>query len=163
MEYIGLTLGLGAALIIAYQDIKDREIHIAAFVLFFLGAISYGLLKENHEFVSNSLTNLGLVVIILAILVLFFRIKGRPIKVDKELGKGDLFMLAVLCLWFSPSEFILFYACSCVILSLIAILLLGTKKIDKGYPIPLAGGLAIFFMILFPFKSILISSLSYGY
>lgn len=163
VEYIGYFLGFIAALIIAYQDVKDREIHIAAFGLFFMGAISYAFFSGNDEFISNSLINLGLVAIILAILFLIWRIKGSPIRIDQQLGTGDLVMLVALCLWFSPEEFILFYAFSCAALSLMAILLLRIKKIDKDYPIPLAGGLAIFFMLLFPFKPFLLSGLSYGY
>ncbi|MEL6252620.1 MAG: prepilin peptidase [Bacteroidota bacterium] len=155
MEILCYILGLSSALIIAYQDIKSREIHIGAFLLFLLGALCSYFVEPSKEYFLNSFINLGMVLIIILILFLLFRLRGKEIRVNKELGAGDLVMLGILCFWFSPDEFILFYAISLSLFSIFILLLIALKKIDRSFHIPLAGGLAIFFLLFFPLRHML--------
>ena len=155
MESLAYILGISGALLIAYQDIKDREIHLLAFLLFLGGAISMYFFNPLPDYWKSSLINLGFVFFMLLAVYLIFRLRGKQLRINKELGLGDILMLGILCFWFNAEQFIFFYALSLSLFSLLALLFIRLRKADKDYPIPLAGGLAIFFLLFFPFRNIL--------
>lgn len=165
-EHISLGIGLLSAGFIGYQDLKDREIHLAAFIVFLAGAILHAFLTLRIAFMSEILINMGIISLIGFLLFLIFWLKGKKIQLDVELGMGDIVMLIALGFWFPPLQFILFYVFSLISLSLIAISFLAFKQVDTNYPIPLAGGLAIFFILLFPLRNVLfdplVNYLTYG-
>lgn len=138
-------------LLISFQDFKQREISWVLIPLIFLAFFFKATTSVTiSNLITNSLFNLAFIAIQLVILTAYISIKNKKMIniLHQHIGLGDLLFFIVLCLAFSPANFIVFY-----ILSLIATLagciiyikIFSKKMMDE---IPLAGGMASVLIIV---------------
>ena len=137
-------------LVVFVQDIFYRAISWFLIPLFFLTFTAKGiLLQPPSELAFNSLINLGFVLFQLLMLSLYMSIKNKkPVFiVNSYLGLGDILFFVVICLAFSPVNFIVFYLSSLIfiLLAFVAYTLI-VKNANKH--IPLAGIMAALMMVL---------------
>jgi hypothetical protein len=139
--------------IVLFQDFRTRQISwyliplllsLFIFKAFFLLSLS--------EITRNSLFNFIFILLQLLALTAYISFKKKKLTniINTYIGIGDVLFFIVICLSFSPANFILFYVLSNVII-LISFLAYNiiTKKSSKE--IPLAGGMAgvIILLIIF--------------
>jgi hypothetical protein len=126
--------------IIVYQDFKFRAVSWILFPL--LAAI---ILLENifiHAlpvFADFYLINFGFIAVQLVLITLYFSLRNkRWVKLwEQHLGAGDILFFLILCLFFSPVNFLLFYLGS-LIVTVVVVLVLRRVRTDMNV-IPLAG------------------------
>ncbi len=137
-------------LIIVIQDIRHRAIFWFLIPLLFIAFAAKGLLLlPITQLIRNFSINIGFVFFQLVILIIYISVKNkRPVFIiNSHLGLGDVLFLVVMCIVFSPVNFIVFYVGS-LIFSLIAFIsyMLTTRKASEN--IPLAGMIAILLVAL---------------
>ena len=126
--------------VIVYQDFKFRAV---SWILFPL--LASMLVLENifiHAlplFVDFYLINFCFVAAQLCLITLYLSIRNKKfIKIwDQHLGAGDILFFIILCLFFSPVNFLLFYIGS-LLFTVIVVLLLKRSYVGIAV-IPLAG------------------------
>ncbi len=141
---IGYILGLVSGLIIGIQDARHREITLWPILgLWGSGfAIQYG--KPWMVIVSDFSLNILFVALLMGILILYFRLRGKSSIMDSMIGWGDVLVLGAAGTWFNLPGYLLFYACSVVLALVISIGYLMVRKLDwRTYPIPLASYLVL--------------------
>ncbi len=132
-------------LVISFQDFKQREISWLlipfTFLALFLDATYF---ITSDLIIKNTLLNLAFVTVQLLLLTLYMSIKNKKITniLHQHLGLGDLLFFVVLCVAFSPINFIVFYLFSMMttLVGYIAYAVIFPKKNLKE--IPLAGAMA---------------------
>lgn len=133
-------------LLIAFYDFKYLAVPVGLFILTFLLAMARMLILNYYNNIWHySLINLTALALILtfSILILFV-LKGKLMNpFNSFIGVGDLLFFPVLCLSFSPINFIAFMIGSFGLILLIKPILFKSKN-----AIPLAGGLSIIYSIL---------------
>lgn len=146
MEILLTSIGVVAALGIAWSDFRIREIHIGWFAIMAIAGImyqiSYGTVNHMNDMLFNGLC-IGFMV---GSIWLIYRMKGEAKIMDKLLGWGDVVMLIVLGIWLSPLSFLLLFTTTSLILSVGILILQRRGRISQQYPIPLAGTLAVAFI-----------------
>lgn len=148
MYSILISLGFLAAIGIAWQDFRFRQIHILLLIALGLA----GLALPTHyvaERLQETLINFGLICFIFLFLFLILRFSHQGKIMDRMLGWGDVVMLFSLACWFGTFDFLCFYTFSTVLLSLGFGFALSLKKIKRNFPIPLAGAWAICFVLFY--------------
>lgn len=145
--------------VIAYQDFKYRAVSWYLFPLaFILLAVLQFQKYEMRVIGGNTGINLLLILIQFLLLGLYYSIKEKRIQIipGSRIGLGDVLLLVVLCLGFSPMNFVVF-----IILALISgLLVTGIIHLIVKNPnplIPLASylGLAYIFIIVLEFFRII--------
>lgn len=151
MDIFFTSIGMVSAGLIAWQDFKDREIHIAYLIAFSLAGIALFFYQKGWESLMQLIPSILMVSLLLLFLVLLTKIWcGKPVM-DRQLGWGDVFMLYGLACWWETYYFLIFYTLSSCLLAFIFLILQKQGKVSKGYPIPLAGIWAGAFLLFFPF------------
>jgi hypothetical protein len=148
-----LCLGL-----IAFQDFKQRQISWYLIPLsFFLVVYKAVNLIDTTVFIKHSIFNIVFVLIQLILLTTYISIKNKALTniVNTYLGIGDILFFIVVCIAFSPVNFIVFFIVS-MILTLIGFMLYSTFLKKAGTEIPLAGTMATALIILLITKKIMI-------
>ncbi|MEL6654571.1 MAG: hypothetical protein AAFQ87_27600 [Bacteroidota bacterium] len=139
-------LGLLAAAWIAWEDFRNREINILAFAAFaLLGVLSVPSLLS-PVFYLPRLLSLSIIVFMLGVIWLVFRRKGAAVM-DNQLGWGDVVMLLCLAIWLDTQTFLYLFTLTTSVLVIGYLILQRMGKLSTDHPIPLAGWLAISFMI----------------
>ncbi len=142
--------------IIIYQDFRYRGITWYLIPLIFIALIIKGLqVVDWKEQMNYFFLNTGIVLIQIAGVSLYFSIKNKRFIniINQHLGIGDVLILLVLCLCFSPPNFVLFLSVTLLVtllFSIAGIYIFGNKHIH----VPLAGYLAVYFNILLVFQMI---------
>ena len=145
MDYIIdgiLVVSLG---VVIYQDFKYRAVSWIVFPVLFVIAIFVALGKVGTiELLESSLINLGMLTLIFAGLTIYFSMKERVLIniINKQIGIADLLLLIVICLLFSPVNFIMYYVASLIVITMGSAVYLAYKK-DMKAEIPLAGAFSI--------------------
>lgn len=134
-----------ALLTIAYQDYKDRMVFwflypIVGFLGFFIQK-QYGLLWTVVAF--NTIVNLIFISIMLAILWMYAKLILKKKLINEAIGIGDILFFAFLSFCFPIVSFVFMFAMA-LIFSLVIHLIFSK---DKKETIPLAGYMAVFFLI----------------
>jgi len=133
-------------LLIAYQDIKYRHIHIILPILTCAGAIALNYI--NFSLV-NILSTLVFLAIVFLTMIIYFSVKrNKFINVLKgDIGLGDIVLLIAFIPLFAFRNYILFFT-SGMVFSLLLFAIF--HKFYKQKTIPLAGYLSIymFFILL---------------
>jgi Flp pilus assembly protein protease CpaA len=142
MQYL-ITLLLVVILAgIVFYDLKYLTIPLYLIIpVLVVSGIRSLLLNKAHIIFQMALINLtGTLVVILLSCILLFILKGRVFNpVNTLIGTGDLLFLPVLCISFSPVNYLVFFIGSSL---LIIIFRLFIKT--SGRLIPLAGMQSIF-------------------
>lgn len=131
-----------ALLWLTWQDFKDRAVYGWLFPVLLLLFLVKGIASERLSF-HDVLTNLLVLAMQFGLLSLYFWVKDRRFLMQGEhyLGWGDILMLLVLTVCFSPVNFIFFLVAGFfLVLSVVGVLRLAGKPIRY---IPLAGGQAL--------------------
>jgi len=132
---------------IAYQDFKQRAVHVALFIalaLLLLGLnLSIGFWEDKYP---QMLVNTLFLAFQFGVLLIYFRIKtGQWGQVmDRKLGWGDIAFLCCLTLYMSFLSFFLFYVISLFFVLLVTLIRKDWRNPEKG--IPLAGCQALLFI-----------------
>jgi hypothetical protein len=134
-----------ALLTIAYQDYKDRMVFwflypIVGLLGFFIQK-KYGLLWTVVAF--NTIVNLIFISIMLAILWMYTKLILKKKLINEAIGIGDILFFVFLSFCFPIVTFVFMFVMA-LIFSL-GIHLIFSK--DKKETIPLAGYMAVFFLI----------------
>ncbi|PXY43138.1 hypothetical protein DMB68_22335 [Flavobacterium hydrophilum] len=133
-------------ILIFFQDIKYRRIHIILPIVIF--GISFLIVPlKKYDLVEIFLFNTGFFFITLGILTLYMSLKSKKFlnPFEHYFGLGDLLFYVAITPLFLLKNYILYFILS----MLFAILMqLGLKKFIKEESVPLAGFSALFLFII---------------
>jgi len=131
---------IGCLTIIAFQDFSQRSVTLWVLVVLLAASSGLSWTESNwNSLLHKTYPTAGFLILVLAVLLLYYRIKGQKIKdvVDQKLGMGDILFLAAVIPLFSLTGFIVFFLSSLIIILIGA--LVYEKTTRKGTLIPLAG------------------------
>ena len=135
---------------LTYQDFRHRAISwiapVAVFgLLVFKGLLTLPFMKLGGDFLVNEL----ILIVQFSILIIYFRLKGYSFKGfwENVMGIGDLLFLVCISAAFAPFNFILFLLAG-PLFTMLGYGLMILFKIGKEKPIPFAGLLATFMILL---------------
>lgn len=140
-------LGCICCLWIAYEDIRSREISLLALLLFCFFGLGYQFHTSDWGWHMQLITNVSAMLFLLVLVWGLYWLKHRRNVLDEGLGWGDVLIFLGLACWYPTPEFLLFFSLNMCLWAALFSLLLLTGKIHKEYPIPLAGILAIGFLL----------------
>jgi hypothetical protein len=137
-------------ILISFQDFKERQISWylipLTFIAFLVRAMNNG---ATDGLIQGTLLNVAFIALQLLLLTIYMSIKNKKMVniVNEYLGLGDVLFFIVLCVAFSPINFIVFYLLSTFItlISFIAYRILSKKATVE---IPLAGAMASILIVL---------------
>jgi len=123
---------------VVIEDFKFRAVRWWAFLL--LGVLVIGIENENFNSI-DVLVNGCFILIQLAVLSLYFSFKEQKVvNVTRDyLGLGDILFWIVLCLSFSPLNFVFFFIASMLIVMIVVLIWKLTRLKPSMTTIPLAG------------------------
>ncbi|MEM7035863.1 MAG: hypothetical protein AAF570_02715 [Bacteroidota bacterium] len=150
MEYAAIGTGLGACLLILVQDLRARWVHVVPLVLLLASGLVFRRLHDGAETWPGFGANVMFVVVILAVVALYFRLKDGGKFLDEKLGLGDVVMLFAVAAWLDPLGFVLYYVSGMLVILAGVSLFLAVKGVGKEYPVPLAGLLAGYLAVFGP-------------
>ena len=139
-----------ALAVIVFQDFKYRAISWYLIPLAFLTLLAKGLATTTTIiFFENSFFNAVFILLQLILISVYISIKNkkRTNIVNSYLGIGDILFFAVLCVAFSPANFIVFFIVS-LVLTLIGFIVYKIIFKSAKAEIPLAGAMAVLFILL---------------
>lgn len=137
------ALGLG---IMAYQDMRDREVSWLLFPLLGISlGLTFGLQVGLTVFLYTILLNLVLVTVMVALLWAITKFIFKKTFLDVSFGLGDLLLLYVFALGFPTMTFVYLLVGS-LLFSLLAFLLM--KLILQSQTVPLAGLMGLFLIAM---------------
>ncbi|MGQ0827052.1 MAG: hypothetical protein ACT4ON_01530 [Bacteroidota bacterium] len=139
--------------IIVVQDFKQREI---SWMLIPLTLAGFTYKAMNGDILlKNVLLNIAFIVIQLLMLTIYMSIKNKkPVNIiNTYLGLGDILFFLVICVAFSPINFIAFYLSS-MITTLIGVIIYNRFSNKQTKDIPLAGAMATGTIVLMVFPGL---------
>lgn len=144
-------------LILAYQDFRYKAVSwilLAGIILPVIFKALYSI--DASDLAINFMINLLFITIQLTLLTFYFSVKSKRITyiINYYIGIGDVLMLILLCLVFSPVNFILFT----IISMLLILILFGIRTLlgNKEKLIPLAGCLSFFLVCILVAKNFIL-------
>ena len=144
-------------LIVVIQDFRYREISWFLIPLLIIVFVSKGLITISPlELVRFSFINCAFVGIQLALLSAYVSLKNKRLIfiVNSHLGLGDILFFIVICIAFSPANFIVFYVSS-LVFALIVFVIYKLIVKNNNEHIPLAGMIALLLVIVILLKLLL--------
>lgn len=150
----GIT-GLACCLIIGMQDIRSRQISLWPVLLLLLVGFVFRIHLPLAILMTDFGLNVAFVALLIGILIVYFRLRGKKQVLDHLIGWGDILFLIAAGAWFSLEYYLLFYALSVLLALTLSLLYFAIKRIDAAsYPIPLAaylatGGIVLQLVLLF--------------
>lgn len=135
---------------VAFQDFKRRQISWWLLPLLFLSLLFNALMTTNLKTILFSLAiNVGFILLQHICLTIYFSMKkGKGINIiNSYIGIGDILFLLVLCVSFSPLNFIVFYVAGLTITLLFSLVVKMLVKNNAWKEIPLVGMLSVVFML----------------
>lgn len=136
-------------MLISFQDFKQREISWILIPLCSLALLFRATQFAAYDIIlKNTLLNITFVALQLLLLTIYMSIKNKKaVNILREhLGLGDVLFFVVLCIAFSPINFIVFYVIS-MMATLIGFVAYTAISSQKAKEIPLAGAMASFLVI----------------
>ena len=124
---------------ICYQDFKSREVYLANYISLYLLYIFLFYASELQIITETILLNTCIVFATVSLLATYYLLRYRIIalkKIKSSIGIGDLLIIPVFIISFTPFNFILIYIIS-LLASLTYFVVAGYYK--KEITIPLAG------------------------
>jgi len=150
MNWAALLLITLSGFLIIRQDFSSREISwyllpLMAFGMVLLNMPNIGL----AEYMLLIISNVIILVIILGVVGIYYCVKAKALYnfIDKKIGLGDLLFFMILCLGFSPINFVVFFLIG-LLLTLIFHLINTAIRPQANVQIPLAGCLSILLIII---------------
>ena len=146
-------------IIIVYQDFKYKAVSWVIFPVLLIPPLYLGFVQVGWERLWICfVTNFGFLFIQFFLLTIYISIKNKKLTdlTKGYLGLGDILFLLVLCLFFSPVNYIVFYLFSLIIILAVYLLYNIFKRSKQRtlfkQQIPLAGSIAIVLIILVVYK-----------
>ncbi len=137
------AVGLG---IMAYQDMRDREVSWLLFPLLGISlGLTFGLQVGLTVFFYATLLNLALVTVMVALLWAITTFIFKKPFLDVSFGLGDLLLLYVFALGFPTMTFV-FLLVGSLLFSLLAFMLM--KLVLQSQTVPLAGLMGVFLIAM---------------
>lgn len=136
---------IGVLIMVLYQDMMKRTIHVTLPIVLFLIGIVVNVISSDLDFY-NMFYNIAFISINISGLVLYFSLKNRGFinPIDSFIGLGDIAFFIAITPLFNLKPFILFF----ILGLLFSLMVHGVfLLINKVKTIPLAGYLALFLMI----------------
>lgn len=164
MDRLEWTLYISGAiccLLIAREDFRFREIRWLWFLLFGGLGVALGINKWGSAYPEIHYPGLLMVLIMIGLVVMYFRLRRKERVMDSFLGWGDVVMLLALVLWLEVQAFLFFYVAGLSLTVIYYGLMQYFKKLPKNHPIPLAGILALAFIIYWPVQNLLLKDIFY--
>lgn len=144
MNLISILLIL-VLLIILWQDIKYRQIHVLLpFIIFLVTLYNYTLIKIPFL---EILKNIAFLLLNFTIMTTYISIKNKQIinPFQNHIGLGDFVFFMAICPLFLLYNYILFFICS-LLFSIVVFFIFQKWMTQKN--IPLAGFVSIFLISL---------------
>jgi hypothetical protein len=151
IENIFLSMAAIACIVLFFQDLRKRAIHIVPLILLGLGGFGYHLQNSGTNLWMEIFVNLGYVTLVLVVMTLILRLRSSSGRIlNKKIGLGDILFFYVVALAFDPLGYTLWFVTGLitVLLGVLAWMILGKWRSDA--PIPLAGLLAGYLLVYFP-------------
>lgn len=151
MSFITQFVTLVILIAIAYMDFRFRYVQLYLFiVLFFLNMVNAVMVNDFSSVMIQSAINSGLLMLMIAVLWLYYSIKGKGMEgfINRKLGSGDIVFWLAISPLFSLINFLLFLITSLLLVLFVSMVrLLLSRKTDL---IPLAGwqSLMLSFLII---------------
>ena len=145
MQAIVIILCMAALIVVAFQDFRERMISWYLVPLLFALFAWNALFNTSFRDVATGfLVNLAFTAFQLLILTIYFSIKSRkPVNIiNSWLGIGDVLLLAVLCVAFSPINYLIFYIAS-LLITIAGFIIYKVLFKGRSATIPLAGAMAL--------------------
>lgn len=148
MTPLALILITVGSILIAYQDISKRLIHIASLAVFFLGTVLYTFTVQELGFVFSLLNLMFLTLLIFLLRIQIIIKKGYKERfINRYIGLGDIIILIIICFSYNLTNYIILLLASClsgIVWSLTYKLLFKKKSIR----IPLGGILSLIHLFI---------------
>lgn len=139
---LGLAIGAGSILaLMCYQDWQARSISWPAFPALGVALVALHLLRTPAAEVAGQVAvSWAALVILLAALTLYVRLRFRNLRLRDCLGSGDVLYWVLAALYFAPAGFLLYFLGS----SVVALITAGVAQWRRpdalaAFRIPLAG------------------------
>ncbi len=129
---------------IVFSDFKSRSIYLLLFPVLLILSVAKGLLLLNNlEYIINIAVNLLMVATgyLSLLFVYYLRFKKINLYLKDYIGKGDVWLIVILCGCFSPLIFILFMVT-------VALIGLCGNLLFRFKHIPFAGYLSLIYLLL---------------
>lgn len=136
--------------IVAFQDLKQRQISwVLLPLLLSLFLVRGSFLNSANELIHFALFNAGFIVVQLLVLTAYMSIKNKEFSniINSYLGLGDILFFIVICVAFSPVNFIVFYITG-LLLTLLVFVAYNLLRKKNEKEIPLAGAMAVLMISL---------------
>jgi len=141
---------IGCLLVIVIQDFKHRAISWYVLPIILLGFIFKSYFSNGfQELLKFSAFNISFIIVQIIFLTTYMSIKNKKITniIDSYIGLGDVLFFVVMCLAFSPANFIVFYISS-ITFTLVGFLIYKQIVKNASVEIPLAGAQALAMIVL---------------
>lgn len=146
MNYIAIAGVILLLIIIVFQDLKFRKIHVALPLLIF--GLSLFISKEKFDLpIKIIITNLVFFIIVIGFLVLYMSLKNRKFlnPFTNYFGLGDFLFYMSIAPLFVTFNYILFFILSMVFS---IIMQLSLRKMMDEKSVPLAGFSSLFLLLI---------------
>jgi hypothetical protein len=142
-------------LFIIYQDFKSRLVSVYVLACFVALALMQLIANYQYHALKYAAVNFAILSGIFILQTAFVSLKKKRMvnPVNKTIGLFDILLLAFLCCWFSPKNFLYFFIGSLVV-ALFHVLFQKTFTVKKQKLIPLAAYICIFFLVCIGIKNI---------
>jgi len=171
MQTFAYILVLFILIIIVYQDFKYKAVSWVIFPVLLILSLYLGFIQIGWQSLwAYFLINFGFLFIQFFLLTIYISVKNKKLTdlTKGYLGLGDILFLLVLCLFFSPVNYILFYLFSLITILIVYLLyntfILACQSSSAGKKskhrilikeqVPLAGGIAFILICFIIFKLI---------
>ena len=147
---IGSIITCLSLIFIAIQDFISRSVYWWLFVTLFVGSCLLIPNISGNISVTNVLVNACILLMVFSLAGIYFIVsykKESVNKIKKSIGLGDLLLIPVLLISFSPLNFLLFF----IVSLLIALTghIISQLWQSRSQTIPLAGYWSIFLLICY--------------
>ncbi|MEZ4850675.1 MAG: hypothetical protein R3B93_19075 [Bacteroidia bacterium] len=146
ITYICLLIGLGCSVYITFEDFRTRYISWYPLAGLFLSGVFFHWEYSLEYWTLSAGLNLGFILLMLAVLVIYLRLKGVKGIMDTYLGWGDIVMMIAVLPWFSFEQYIFWYVGSTIFALMVSLFIIKLRKKEKDYPIPFAGYMGMMFV-----------------
>ncbi|MEM0998352.1 MAG: prepilin peptidase [Bacteroidota bacterium] len=150
LETIAIILGSAAAVVIAYQDLRQRIVRLIPVLVVFVAGIVFAYGHRTPGQLLNLGINAGLVTGILLMAGLILRLLKLPGFINRRIGLGDVLLFYAIAPWLPPLGFALFLPSGMVILLTGVLLLMLSGRLAHDQPLPIAGGMTTCALIFVP-------------
>lgn len=147
LEIISILVGGLCALVLLFQDLRSRSIHIIPTILLGISGVAYSLESGMLNAGINILQNLIFIGLILGTVWLYFRIREGGKFWDEKIGWGDGLFLLMSITWISGLSYLLFFVSGLILLLLGIAILAVARSSASNLSIPLAGLLSPWLMV----------------